>query len=393
VVAVRPESGAVVPDWKGDAVIQFDEVIDEMAGAGGGAGGAGAISGLARQVVLSPVIGDVRVSWHRSSIHVKPAEGWKPGRVYRLELLPGIMDLRRNVQKDGRTVIFSTGGELGHATLTGTALAWVEQRTLPRAVIRAARVPDTVAYVTVADSAGGFRLAGIPAGRYVVFAINDQNNNRLRDGREAFDSALVTLDSTATVVLWTFAHDSTGARLRVADFIDSLTFRLTFSQPLAPAVPLDSTRIHVYALPDTTPVALIAVLPPALFDSIQAHERARADSLRRAQDTTARRDTSRAPPPAPPAHRQPAAPRGAAGDTTARADTTRIRALLRQRPVPFDRVVVRMAQRLEPGRKYFIKVKGATNLNGAAADGQTVLAIPVPSAKPEASPPTRPRPP
>ena len=61
--------------------------------------------------------------------------------------------------------------------------------------------------------------------------------------------------------------------------------------------------------------------------------------------------------------------------------------------MPFDRVVVRMAQRLEPGRKYFIKVKGATNLNGAAADGQTVLAIPVPSAKPEASPPTRPRPP
>ena len=96
VLAVQPESGAVVPDWKGDAVIQFDDVIDEMATGGGGGG---AITGLARQIVLSPVAGEVKVSWHRSSIHVKPAEGWKPGRVYHLQLLPGIVDLRRTSRK------------------------------------------------------------------------------------------------------------------------------------------------------------------------------------------------------------------------------------------------------------------------------------------------------
>src|SRR2546428_1463977 len=39
VVRVVPESGAVLPDLKGDAVIQFDEVIDEMPGSGGGGGG------------------------------------------------------------------------------------------------------------------------------------------------------------------------------------------------------------------------------------------------------------------------------------------------------------------------------------------------------------------
>jgi hypothetical protein len=45
IVVVRPESGAVVPAWKGDAVIDFDEVIDEMAGGGGGGG---ALTGIAR---------------------------------------------------------------------------------------------------------------------------------------------------------------------------------------------------------------------------------------------------------------------------------------------------------------------------------------------------------
>src|SRR5207237_1098499 len=78
-------------------------------GGGGGGGGASAVTGLARQVVLSPAAGEVKVSWHRSAIHVKPAEGWKRNRVYHLELLPGITDLRRNVMKKGATVVFATG--------------------------------------------------------------------------------------------------------------------------------------------------------------------------------------------------------------------------------------------------------------------------------------------
>ena len=58
IVRVMPESGAVVPGWKGDAVIEFDEVIDEMPSRGGAPG---TISGLAQKVILSPVGSDVKV--------------------------------------------------------------------------------------------------------------------------------------------------------------------------------------------------------------------------------------------------------------------------------------------------------------------------------------------
>jgi len=93
ILSTVPESGAVVPDFRGKAVIQFDEVIDEApgssgGGAGAGAGRTGAITGLAQKIVLSPVAGDVKVSWHRSAIHVQPGEGFKPNRVYHLEVLP-----------------------------------------------------------------------------------------------------------------------------------------------------------------------------------------------------------------------------------------------------------------------------------------------------------------
>ncbi|MGH8623632.1 MAG: Ig-like domain-containing protein, partial [Burkholderiales bacterium] len=78
-----------MPNWNDDISIQFDEVVDEMATGGGGGGG------LEKQVLLSPVRGTVKVGWHRDRVSVKPREGWKR-RVYRLEILPGFLDLRRN---------------------------------------------------------------------------------------------------------------------------------------------------------------------------------------------------------------------------------------------------------------------------------------------------------
>jgi len=393
-VRVIPESGAVLPALKGDAVIEFDEVIDEMPGSrggGGGGGGAAAITGLAHQIVLSPVAGEVRVSWHRSAIRVKPAEGWKPNRVYHLELLPGIVDLRRNIMKKGATVIFSTGAPLPHAALAGTALQWVEQRVLTGGVIRAAPLPDTVAYVTLTDSAGDFHLSDIPPGRYLVWAIQDQNNNRQLDRREPFDSVTVAVDSSASAVLWAFAHDTVGPRIRGVDPVDSVACRIQFTAPLDPRRPLDTARVRVFALPDTTPVAVRALFTSAQYDSLQAKARALADSLRRAKDTTAR-----ARPPAPAAPRAPAVagppPRAPIGRDTAaaRVDTTKIRQLLKQRPVPSDRLVVQMAQPLEPGKKYLIRVHDATNLNGAvAAEAHGVLTVPVPKPSPPARDTTR----
>ncbi|HXF96977.1 MAG TPA: Ig-like domain-containing protein, partial [Gemmatimonadales bacterium] len=274
-IQVRPESGAVVPRWDGPAVIRFDEVIEEMP------------DQLARHVLLSPVRGPVAVSWHRTRIEVEPKEGWKPGRVYRLELLAGITDLRRNRLDSGRTVIFSTGPALPGARLQGTALHWTEQRALGRALIQAALRPDTVPYLALADSSGAFTLSGIPPGDYLVYAVHDQNTNRQRDPREAYDSALVRVDSTAMVVLWAFVHDTTAPRLKAAEAVDSVSVRVEFTQYLDPERPVDPAQVRLVALPDSTPVRLAAVLTPRAFDSVRARERAAADSARRAERDTA----------------------------------------------------------------------------------------------------------
>jgi Bacterial Ig-like domain len=384
ILSVYPESGAVLPDVRGDAVIQFDEVIDEQGGGGSSLGGDA--SGLASRVLLSPTVGPVKVSWHRSSIHVKPKEGWKPGRVYQLQVLPGIIDLRRNIMKAGRTVVFSTGPEIPHAELSGVAVQWVEQRTLPAGLIRAARLPDSAAYLALTDSTGAFQLGNLPPGQYAVWAVADQNGNRLRDRREAYDSALVSVDSSTSVVLWTFVHDTIGPRLRQADPLDSVAATLTFSEALDPTLPLDSMSVRAVQLPDSTPVPVRALLTAAAYDSLTKRERAVADSIRAASDTTRPpRDTT-------PADTARADTTGRRAPRTPAADTStasRLHALLAQRPVPTDKLVLRFDTVLTPGEKYYVAVRGARNLNGARADGQAVLVVPKPKPAPPPADSTR----
>ncbi len=403
IVQVKPESGAVVPDWKSSVVIQYDDVIDEMASSGGGSG---AVSGLAKQILLSPVRGPVKVDWHRSSISVKPKEGWKR-RVYRLEILPGIMDLRRNRSDSGKTVLFSTGPEIGHARIGGIALKWIEQTILVRALIEAVPLPDSVGYLTMADSGGQFNLTNLQPGRYIVYATADDNNDRRRGLREAYDSVLVTLDSSSNVALFAFPHDTVPPRPRTATYVDSISVRVEFSQALDPAAPLDTAHVRVLELPDSAPVPIAQILTPKQFDSLAtaaAAARQKADSAAAAARDTTRRaqmvhDTSgrpnihptvppgtpvpaAAPPPPPPPPPAPA-PRGAPSRTPPKVyvDSTLVKQLLAQRPIPSDKIVIRLVHPLRPEIRYVVRITGATNLIGKKGDGEVGFTVPKPVAR------------
>src|SRR5262245_30843339 len=164
---VYPESLAVLPEFKGNVEFRFNEVVSEGSTPSEGRG----TGDLEKLIILSPTTRFPNVGWHRSRITVKPAEGWKPNRVYRVELLPGITDVRQNRSKVEAVVTFTTGAELPHDTLSGRVFDWKAGMAAQGALIEALLQPDSLPYRTVTDSAGRFSFGPLPRGEYLVYGV------------------------------------------------------------------------------------------------------------------------------------------------------------------------------------------------------------------------------
>jgi hypothetical protein len=375
-LGTAPESGAVLSTPPHTAQLFFDEVLSERINA--------PQPGIGGAVILSPATGEVKVGWHRNRLTVEPKGGYLPGRIYRLQLLPVLSDLRQNRMRVGRTIIFSTGPAIPQGVLDGSVADWAGNRAAVGALIEAVLLPDSLPYRTLADSAGSFTLDAMPPGRYLVYGVLDQNNNRRRDPREAFDTASVALQDSATMELYAFAHDTVGPRPKTADLVDSVTLRIVFDRPLDPSQTTDTSMVRVAPADDSTrALPLRQVYTPSQFDSVS---KAEAEE-RTAQDTAQRRraappDTTRPQRAAPPAG-APAAGRGARPAPLAAAgaqprDTSRATRMLARRPAPTDNRVVRLASALAPGSRYVVTVQDIRGLAGAVGRGRTQLSVPAP---------------
>ncbi len=345
-VATVPDSLAVLPDFSGDVEFLFNETVSE-----GGSPNMGLGTGdLEKLIILSPSEKVPKVRWKRSRVTVRPAEGWRPNTVYRVQLLPGVMDIRRNRHDSTRVVTFTTGAPLPELHLRGQVWDWTTARPAARALVIAELLPDSLRYRMVADSAGRFDFGPLPSGDYLVYGAIDQNRNARLDRREAWDSQPMPRDSTAVPELWAFPHDSIGPRLSKAAMADSLSATLTFTQPLDPGQRFAPGTVRVLLLPDSVAVEVLTLLPKAEHDSLYR------------------------PPPPPPDTMAPAAPppKQAVGPSMA-TDTIRP-----AREPLFTTLLLRVAAAWRPGSTYVIEIDSIRNANLAAADIRGPLEVPVP---------------
>ena len=349
-IATTPDSMAALPGFDKDAEFIFDEVISE-----GGGGGGGGRSGLSQLVILSPTDQDPKVDWKRSRITVKPREGWQPDRAYRVELLPGIMDLRNNRSNERRVITFTTGGPKPTTTLTGRVVDWSTSRPAQNALIEALLLPDSLPYRGLADSSGGFSLGPLPPGDYLVTGVIDQDRNQRAGVREAFDSVRVPRGKTQVGEMWAFEHDTTPPRATTVTVGDSLSANVELSQSLDPRLRLQPRNASVWVLPDSNPIKVVSVLPKEVDDSLHARQTAKPDTSK--ADTTQKARQA----PAAPGARRPAAP-----------ETTKPPS----RPPLSNRLVVRVATPWKPGGRYAIEVRGVKNVSGTTGDVRNTLAVP-----------------
>ena len=364
-IATRPESLATFRVFRGVAEFQFDEVISEGGTPNRGEG----TGGLEKLIILSPTNRVPEVSWKRSRITVRPNEGWRPNRVYRVQLLPGVTDLRNNRSPEGAVITFTTGAPRPLLMLQGQIVDWSTARPATNGLIIATLLPDSLPYRGVADSSGHFSLGPLPTGDYLVTGVLDQNQDNRQDSREAFATGRVPRGKSDVGELWAFVHDTNPPRIQTVTADDSVSATVTFSQKLDPRQRLGPRDVRLRLLPDSVPVAVSSILPKPVDDSLNRKVTTPADT-------------------------------GVTADTLGIADTVRVRGRLgprvrgpapsqplTSRPALFDALTLRVPRAWAPGARLVLEVRGVRNVTGVAGNPVGVVAVPE-KPKPETKPKT-----
>jgi hypothetical protein len=308
IVAISPDSGATNVDAR-NVQFSFDEVVSDRP-----AGAAGGLDGI---FLISPRNGAAQVSWRRSKITLRPRNGFRPNTAYRITLLPGLADLRGNVSKETKTIVFSTGPSFPPYSIRGTVFDWAAQRPMNGAYVEAISQRDTsLVYITASDTAGIFDLGPLASGTFLVRALIDQNANRMVDRGEKWDTVTVsiTTSSPGNLELDAIERDTVPPNIDAVTMIDSVTLRVVFDRPIDPSTSLEPGMVTLQRA-DSSQLQVVRVEWQSVFerqrqaadsarlaDSTRARARAdsaRADSARARGDTT-RRPLAAAPqPPAP----------------------------------------------------------------------------------------------
>lgn len=422
-VSVSPDTGSLNVRPK-RVVLRFDEVINERStpvvtgaagtaratvGVGGGSSsGNQSASTLGTLVVVSPGDGRERVSWRRTAIEIEPRGGFRPNTTYRVTLLPGLGDLRGNTLKEQVEIVFSTGAARTTSSVTGAMFDWVAAKPAARARVEVfAPTDSTLRWSALTDSLGRFTVRDLAPGAYRVRGWLDTDNDRALDPRESFDSLTVTVDTMAPVELYAFVHDTLGPRIESLEAIDSTAVRIRFDRGIALDWAPDALTVLMLRA-DSAVVPLGRMVPAAGFDSARKAIATRADSVRRASDTTAAPTDSAAKAAADSLARAAAAlgvrpPTRAAPriqtvrdglDLQAPLDTLpRVPPPKMNRAAPIVSWVVEYADPLPPGT-YVVKIRGVRSLTGFVRPSERELRIRPPAAPADstAAPTVRPAP-
>lgn len=231
---LRPDFRAEVPGFEEFARVKFDEPLANP-------------RNLGRDIVGSPA-GQYDVKPGRSSLEVRPEDGWQDSVVYYLRLPSGVTDLLRNRATEPVEWLFSTGGAVPETEVSGRVINRVTargERDLRVLFLGA----DSVPYTAVSDTGGTFRLPGLPHGSYEAAGFQDQNRNFTYDAEfEPGGRAEFTLEeeaSSAELRIIVLPADTTPPVLAAASARDSVTLRLEFDDPLDPEAELAGVTLAV----------------------------------------------------------------------------------------------------------------------------------------------------
>jgi hypothetical protein len=316
-VSIRPDTMAILPGFRGPVVFAFDATIAEQ--------------GVEEAVTVSPRTSPFTVDRRGNEIRVGLRRGWEPGRVYHVEVGPGIADRFQNRRTEPIRLVFSTGPEIPETRATGVVTDRITGQPVVGGRVEAILQPDSLVYAVRTDSAGRFEVRHVPEGPYLVRAFVDADRDRALGPLEARDTARVAIrtDTVPALRLVLLPHDTTPPVAGTAAYADGWV-EVRFDDHLDPDQPLSPAQVTLVG-PDgrAVPIEEVRIGAPAREAEAEA-----------AQDTV---------------------PRG---------------------PLPSRSLFARPAGALLPDAIYTVAVTGVRNVNGLVGGGEAPLRSPRPAPEP-----------
>jgi hypothetical protein len=346
-LSVRPDTMAIVPGYRGPVVFAFDATIVEQ--------------GVEEAVTVSPRTSPFTVDRSGREIRVGLRRGWEPGRIYHVEVGPGIADRFQNRRTEPIRLVFSTGPEIPGTRATGVVTDRITGQPVVGGRVEAILQPDSLVYVVRTDSAGRFEVRHVPEGDYLVRAFVDADRDRALGPLEARDTARLAIrtDTVPSLRLVLLPHDTTPPVAGTAAFEDGWV-EVRFDDHLDPDQPLSPAQVTLVG-PDgrAVPVEEVRIGTP-----VREREPEAADE--------------EGPAPAPPRAPAAAPPAAEAAPDAVPAG-----------PLPSRSLSARPAEPLLPDTTYTVTVTGVRNINGLLGGGEAPLRTPSPAPEPPpADPPT-----
>jgi len=196
--------------------------------------------------------GGFEVEWKNSkTLRVKLNDSLDTDRTYLLTLGTEVKDQRGNSLEKPVLLPFSTGETIDNGVITGKLYASQPENTFIYVYDLADEYSDSTifkqkpAYYTQVSKTGEFTMSYLRLGHYRVFALSDQNRNRLYDrgidliGMARADVKLDSLHASVSGVDLTLLSEDLDPPVFVrASKIHTHQFRLSFSEPLKVEKPL-----------------------------------------------------------------------------------------------------------------------------------------------------------
>jgi len=187
-------------------VIEFDEYIKQ--------------ENLLNQLIITPRIeGTYKTKLNKNILTLDFEEPFDSATTYTLNFREGIKDITEGNVPPNLKFVFSTGSYLDSISISGTVRNLLTQESLEDITISLYRPDDTVTvfngtpqYLAKTDKDGKYALQNIKNGNYLIYAINDDNQNlKLETRTESYgflSEAQTLQDSTANLNFQLLALDN-----------------------------------------------------------------------------------------------------------------------------------------------------------------------------------------